>query len=74
MNTEIITEIIARSVDANPADIDKSMTMDQLKIDTLGMVDIIMDIEDAFNTTIDDPQPCTTVGELIEYLESAVAI
>jgi acyl carrier protein len=67
---EKITAIIAEKLDINAEDITMDTTFEELKIDSLDMVEIIMDLEEAFDITIDNNTEMKTVGDLIAHIES----
>lgn len=67
---EKIAAIIAEKLDVNAEDITMDTTFEELKIDSLDMVEIIMDLEEAFDITIDNNTEMKTVGDLIAHIES----
>ena len=48
-------------------------TFDELEFDSLDKVDIVMQIEEAFDISLGDNMQLSTVGELIAKIEEAVA-
>jgi acyl carrier protein len=78
-----ITEIVFAAVLDNHAvkkagavtQVDASMLLDDLKIDSLEKLSLAMDFEDQFSIEIsdDDIETFVTVGDFIAYLENAVA-
>ncbi|MGI6168634.1 MAG: acyl carrier protein [Christensenellales bacterium] len=67
---EKISAIIAEKLDIDTGDVTMDTTFEELKIDSLDMVEIIMDLEEAFDITIDNNAEMKTVGELIAHIES----
>ena len=78
-----ITEIVFEAVLDNHAvkkagkvtDIDPTMLLDDLKVDSLEKLALAMDFEDQFSIEItdEDIEGFVTVGDFITYLEKAVA-
>ena len=48
-------------------------TFDELEFDSLDKVDIVMQIEEAFDISLGDNMQLSTVGELVAKIEEAVA-
>ena len=48
-------------------------TFDELDFDSLDKVDIVMQIEEAYDITLGDNLQLSTVGELIQKIDEAVA-
>lgn len=68
---ETIQNIIADRMDIDAETITKDSTFADLSIDSLDMVEITMDLEEAFSITIDPKTPMENVAELIAYIEKA---
>lgn len=71
MEFEKIAKIIADKMDIDVADIKPDSSFDSMQIDSLDMVEIVMDIEDAFDISIDTNENLETVQDLVEYIKSA---
>lgn len=81
-NQPTITEIVCEAVLNNHAvkkagkvqEIDPSMVLDDLKVDSLEKLSLAMDFEEQFSIDITDEEieSFLTVGDFITYLEKAV--
>ena len=65
---EILAECKGEDIDVTP-----ETTFDELNFDSLDKVDIVMQIEDAYGITLGDNLQLSTVGELIQKIDEAVA-
>jgi len=83
MNSTIASRVIgliAEQVGMDPAEITPKSTTEELKIDSLRMVDIIFSLEEEFDLTIqfnsNDPDgsnfKMNDVGDVITYMENLV--
>lgn len=68
MEFEKIRSIIAEYTQLDEETITLDSTLEDLKIDSLDMVEIIMDIEDQFDVSIDSAEGIKTVGDLVDYI------
>lgn len=66
---EKVKAIITEKVDVSPEKIMLESSFEDLRIDSLDLVEIIMDIEDTFDITIETNEDMKTVGDLIKYIE-----
>ena len=65
-----LKEIIHEKLDVDTADLTLETTFESMKVDSLDMVEIIMDIEETFDITIDvNPDQLATLGDLVEYIK-----
>ena len=73
MVLETVAGMIAKQLKMDVKDItpDKRLVED-LKADSANVMVLIMDLEDAFNMTVDDSAITTlrTVGDVVKYIES----
>ena len=69
---EKIRAIIVEKLDIDESQVTMDSKFSDLKIDSLDMVEIIMDIEEDFDITIENNEDLATVGDLIEYIKSMV--
>ena len=67
---EKITEIISGKMDIDKKDISMESTFENLKIDSLDMVEIVMDIEEEFDISIEDSENLKTVADLVKFIEN----
>ncbi len=69
MTFDKIKAIIADKLDINPAQITLESGFDDMKVDSLYMVEIMLSIEEAFNITIDEAEGMNTVADLVAYVD-----
>ena len=65
---EILCECKGEDIDITP-----ETNFDELEFDSLDKVDIVMQIEEAYDISLGDNMQLSTVGELIAKIEEAVA-
>ena len=73
MSFEKVRDIIARQLDLDPASVTmESRLIDDLKADSLDIVELIMDLEQEFDVEIPDEElpNVRTVGDIVNYLEN----
>lgn len=66
---EKIVEIIADKMDIDASDIAMESSFENLKIDSLDMVEIVMDIEEEFDISIEEAENLKTVADLVNFIE-----
>ncbi|MGI6153071.1 MAG: acyl carrier protein [Christensenellaceae bacterium] len=66
---EKIVDIISDKMDIDKEDITKDASFESLKIDSLDMVEIVMDIEEEFDVSIEEAENLKTVSDLVEFIE-----
>lgn len=54
-------------------DVNMDTTFDELDFDSLDKVDIVMQIEEAYDISLGDNMALSTVGELVKKIDEAVA-
>ena len=70
MTFEKIAAIIADKLKIDVADIKPESTFDDLKADSLYIVEIMMEIEEAFDISLDDLGSANCVADIVEYVDS----
>ena len=70
---EKICEIINEKMDIDVSEISKDSTFESLDIDSLDMVEIIMDREEAFDVELEDAQDLKTISDLMDFIEKKQA-
>ena len=68
MELEKIREIIADKMDIDPSEVTEESSFEDMHLDSLDLVEVIMDIEEAFDISIDTSAEPQNVGDLIEYI------
>ena len=66
---EAIQELIADKMEMDPAEIKPESTFKDLGIDSLDMVEMVMELEDKLDKEIELEEKIETVGELVTYIE-----
>ena len=73
MNFEKVRDIIVRQLDLDPASVTMdSRLIEDLKADSLDVVEMIMDLEQEYNIEIPDDEllKIKTVGDIVRYISS----
>lgn len=66
---EKIAKIISEKMDIDIEDIKQDSSFESLKIDSLDMVEIVMDIEEEFDVSIEEAENLKTVADLVKFIE-----
>ena len=67
---EKVAKIIAEKMDMDVADITMDSSFETMQIDSLDMVEIIMDLEEEFDVSIDTANDLKTVGDIVAFIEN----
>ena len=67
---EKIKEILSEQTSANIEDIKIESSFDSLGLDSLDLMQVLMELEDAFDIKIDESNNMKTVGDLVAYIEN----
>ncbi|MCL2017026.1 MAG: phosphopantetheine-binding protein [Defluviitaleaceae bacterium] len=68
---EKITKILREYKSDDDLAVAENSTFEELELDSLDLVQLVMDVEEAFGVTIEMDTPVTTVADLIKIIESA---
>lgn len=71
-----VIDIVVKQMGAERSEITRETRFDEdLKADSLDQVELMMDFEDAFNTSIsdEDAEKFKTVGQVVEFLAKSGA-
>lgn len=71
---EQVKDILVERLDVDEADVSETASLrDDLKADSLDLVELIMDLEERFGVKIsdEDAQKIGTVGEAVGFIEKA---
>ncbi len=71
MEFEKVKKIIGNIIDIDVNKITLESTFEDMHIDSLDLVEIVMEIEDAFNITIEPGDDMQTVEDLIRYIRES---
>jgi acyl carrier protein len=72
MVKEKVIEILAEYKDCAPEEIDASQSFEELKLDSLDTVEIVMNLEEAFDIELKITEDLKTVQDVIEAIEKLV--
>ena len=67
---EKLASYAAKQLDIDVADISPDSTFESLGIDSLDIVEMVMDLEDELGVELELEDKVTTVGELAAFIES----
>lgn len=67
---EIVKSVLRDNLDIDPADVTADSTFETLGVDSLDMVELVCDLEDRCDIEFGEPDGLTTVGNLVDYIES----
>ena len=69
---EKISRIIAENADINPEIISPETTINELGLDSIDLVDLVMEIEDSFGVSIPDEEfeNIRTVSDITDLIEN----
>ncbi len=70
---DAIAELIAEHNDCDVSEITMESTFTELAIDSLDMVEMLMNLEDKVGFEIELDQKVETVGDLVKFIESKKA-
>ncbi|MBQ9691368.1 MAG: acyl carrier protein [Eggerthellaceae bacterium] len=66
---DIIKDLLQTHLGIDPDLVDEESTFDSLDIDSLDMVELIVELEEQLDVEIGEPDNIDTVADLIDYLE-----
>ena len=67
---EKIAAYLAKQMDVSVDEIQRDTTFESLGIDSLDMVEMVMDLEEELGVELETEEKLTTVGELADFAES----
>lgn len=67
---DTVKNILNENLDIDPAEVTEESTFESLGIDSLDMVELICDLEEACEVDFGEPEDLNTVGELVSYIDS----
>jgi acyl carrier protein len=76
MNTTLprLRALLVKDYKLDPAALDPDAPLADLGIDSLGVAELMFNIEDEFRVTIPgDPVALRTIGDVVEYIDNLVA-
>lgn len=67
---DTIKNILHENLDVDPAVVNEDSTLDSLDLDSLDLVELICDLEDAEGIDFGEPEGLETVGDIVKHVES----
>lgn len=67
---DTIKNVLQENLDIDPTTVDESSTFDSLGIDSLDMVELICDLEEACEVDFGEPEGLESIGDLVKYIDS----
>ena len=67
---EAIAELIAERNDCDPSEVTMETSFQDLGIDSRDTVEMLMDLEEELKVDLEMEEKVTTVGELVDFVES----
>ena len=65
-----IRKILGDNLSIEPEQIEEDTTLDSIDIDSLDLVELICDIEDAEGIDFGEPEGLETIGDIVEHIDS----
>ena len=73
MVLEKVVEILRNYKDEQDLEVTAASTFEELELDSLDTVELVMEIEEAFDTSIEMDSEIMTIGEVVTLIEKAIA-
>ncbi len=70
MTIEKVKELLAEHMEMDASEITETTTFEDLGLDSLDVVEIMMEMEDEFEIEIKPAEVGKSVGELVKYIDS----
>ena len=70
---EKITKILREYKSDDNLNVTEASTFEEMELDSLDLVQLVMDVEEEFGITIEMDSPITTVSELMEIIKKSDA-
>lgn len=67
---DTVKGVLETNLDIDPATVEETSTFESLGIDSLDMVELICDLEEACDVDFGEPEGLNTVGDLVNYVDS----
>ena len=67
---DTIRKILGDNLSIEPEQIEEDTTLDSIDIDSLDLVELICDIEDAEGIGFGEPEGLETIGDIVEHIDS----
>ena len=67
---DTVKNILQENLDIDPTEVDEASTFESLGIDSLDMVELICDLEEACEVDFGEPEGLESVGDLVKYIDA----
>ena len=67
---DTIKDVLETNLDIDPDNVTEDSTLDELGIDSLDLVELICDLEEACEIEFGEPEGLETVGDIVAYIDS----
>lgn len=67
---ETIKSILKDKQDIDPSTVSENSTFEDLKIDSLDLVEMVCELEDRMKIDFGDPEGLKTIGDVVKYVDS----
>lgn len=67
---ETIKSILKDKQDIDPSSVSLDSTFEDLKIDSLDLVELVCELEDRMNIDFGDPEGLKTIGDVVNYVQN----
>lgn len=67
---DTVKNILETNLSIDPSTVTEESTLDSLNIDSLDMVELICELEDAEGIDFGEPEGLVTVGDIVKHVES----
>lgn len=67
---DTIKDILKDKQGIDPSQVSENSTFDDLKIDSLDLVELVCELEDRLDIDFGDPDNLKTVGDVVKYIDN----
>lgn len=67
---DIVRDVLTENLDVEPETVTEDATLESLGVDSLDMVELICDIEERCEIDFGEPEGITTIGQIVEHIDS----
>lgn len=67
---DTIKDILKEKQDIDPASVNEDSTFEDLKIDSLDLVEMVCELEDRLGIDFGDPEGLKTIGDVVKYVDA----
>ncbi len=67
---DTVRDVLVENLDVEPEAVTEDATLESLGVDSLDMVELICDIEERCEVDFGEPEGITTIGQIVEHIDS----